>query len=94
MSRTLACRDHILDALIAEMAHRHDDPGLGWIDRERQAVADAATAWATAHGIDRTVTVDDVERIEGPAVGHIDYAQKLSWYVAEFVTNGTVEVRP
>lgn len=80
-----ACLDHIHQALVAEMAHRANDPGLGWIARERQAVADAATVWAAAHGIDRIVTVDDVERVAVSAVGHVDYGQKLSLYVAELV---------
>jgi hypothetical protein len=40
--------------------------------------------WAGAHGY-RTVTIHDVERVEGRAVGHVDYASKLALYVAELV---------
>lgn len=87
MTRTrLDCRDHIYAALVNEMTHRRDDPGLAWIGRERQAVADAATRWARANNLDRTVTAADVERIEGAAIGHSDYASKLALYIAELVT--------
>lgn len=82
----LDCRDHIHTALVNEMTHRRDDPGLTWIGRERQAVADAATRWARANNLDRTVTAADVERLEGAAIGHSDYASKLALYVAELVT--------
>lgn len=81
----LACRDHILDALVAEMANRKNDSGLGWIDRERFAVAIAANTWATAHAPARTVSVVDVERVENLAMGHADYGPKLALYVAELV---------
>lgn len=84
-SQVWACRDHVLAALRDEMSRRPDAADLGWIDRERQVVADAATAWA-ATNYARSVTAADVERIEGGAVGHVDYAEKLAWYVAELVT--------
>lgn len=79
----IACRDHILKALSAEMEHRddHDD----WIERERQAVATATDSWAVANG-GWVLSAADVERIEGLAVGHSDYATKLALYVAERVT--------
>lgn len=79
----LKCRDAIHRALTDEMAHRGAD--LTWVDRERYAVADAATRWAEAHDIGRVVTVEDVERVEVRAVGRVDYASKLSLYVAELV---------
>lgn len=84
----ISCRDAVLDALVDEMGRRHDDPGMGWIERERAAVADAATAWAAVHGIAVGVTPEDVERIETSAVGHFDYASKLALYVAEMVVGG------
>lgn len=76
--------EHIYAALVAEMARRNG-VGLDWIDAERFVVAEAANGWAQAHGIDRLVTVDDVERIEVRAVGHVDYARKLALYVAEYL---------
>lgn len=83
----LACRDYVLDALRKAMEARHRFTGLEWIDYERQAVAIAANQWADAHGIERTVTVHDVERIEVTAVGHVDYGPKLALYIAEYVTD-------
>jgi hypothetical protein len=84
MSPRLACHEHIYKALRAEMDHRaqHED----WVERERAAVATAAREWAAHAGYDRSVTVEDVERIETSAVGHCDYASKLALYVAELVT--------
>lgn len=80
-----SCRDHVYKALLAKMDKRDHD-SLVWIDVERKAVADAATYWAGRYGYgDKTVTVEDVERIEALAVGHIDYASKLALYIAEFV---------
>lgn len=72
--------DHILGVI-----RGHARLGDGWIERERYLVATAANEWATAHGWDGRCTVEDVERLEVRAVGHIDYATKLALYVAEFV---------
>ena len=81
--RMLDCRSYILNALIQTMDKRsHSD---SWIEDERLTVACSASEWAQAHGYAQRVTVDDVERIETSAVGHIDYAAKLALYVAEFV---------
>lgn len=79
----MACRDYIHQALQSEMNHRpeHRD----WVERERQAVADAAVEWAVANGMGQIVTAADVERVEGMAVGHFDYGPKLCLYVAEMV---------
>ena len=84
-NRLMACREHILRALKDAMDKRH--VCVDWVEYERQAVAIAANEWAKAHGIDRSVTVADVERIEQQAVGHVDYASKLALYVAEFVAS-------
>lgn len=78
------CQDHIHRALLQEMSHRGDRGDATWIEREREAVAIAANQWATAHGM-ATVTVDDVERVEPMAVGHMDYGSKLALYVTELV---------
>lgn len=79
----LSCRDHIYGRLVAQMSKRGSDPA--WEDKERQAVAIAANEWAGAHEGTRAVTVDDVERVEVLAVGHVDYAPMLALYVAELV---------
>lgn len=82
-NRLMACKEHILRALKDAMGERRGRED--WVEFERQAVAMAANEWAQAHGYERRVTVDDVERIEVRAVGHVDYARKLALYVAEFV---------
>lgn len=82
-NRLMACREHLLRALKEAMGKRHARED--WEAFERQTVAMAANAWAQAHGYERRVTVEDVERIEQGAVGHVDYASKLALYVAEFV---------
>ena len=78
------CRSYILSALIETMEER-SKPGVDWVANERLAVAVAANEWAEAHGHERRITVADIERIEGNAIGHIDYASKLALYVAEFI---------
>lgn len=75
-------------ALVAEAKLRHDHPD-DWIERERSAVAAEANRWATSYGL-LTITSEDVERVEGRAVGHIDYARKLALYVAELIWSGAI----
>jgi hypothetical protein len=87
MTDLLACRAFVLEALNTECRMRPKAKGLEWIDNERLAVTVAANKWATAHGY-RTVTVDDVERVEGMAVGHYDYTSKFALAVAELVVDG------
>ncbi len=82
-NRLMACKEHILQALKDAMGSRRRRED--WVEFERLAVAVAANEWAQAHGYERRVTVEDVERIEVSAVGHVDYARKLALYVAEFV---------
>lgn len=86
-ARRRSCADFIHKALAAEMAQRTNAPGVEWIENERVAVTIAANQWAQAHPPARTVSVDDVERVETMAVGHVDYASKLPRYVAELVLN-------
>lgn len=76
--------DAIEAALVAEAAHRKERTVDEWIAAERHAVAVEANKWAAAHG-GATVTVDDVEAVEGLALGHIDYAHKVALHVAELV---------
>lgn len=84
---TLACYGYIHRALVAEMAHRGECSDLEWVENERVAVTVAANQWALAHQPSNLVTVKDVERVEGMAVGHVDYARKLALYVTELVTH-------
>lgn len=80
------CRDYVLDALRAEQLKRKLNDL--WIADERMALAVAANEWAAAHGVARRITVEDVERIEVTALGHVDYSQKIALYVAEFIMGG------
>lgn len=84
----IQCRDHVLKALGKEQLKRHStqDPDV-WILNERMAVTKAANEWAIAHKLP-TITVDDVEIAERPAVGHVDYSSKFALYVAEKVCYG------
>lgn len=79
----LECRSYVLSHLVETMEWRA--AAVDWIVDERRAVAVAANQWAQAHGYEQRVTVADVERVEGLAVGHADYASKLALYVAETI---------
>ena len=81
--RFLALIDELERVLVDEARHRGDRPD--WVERERRALANAANAWAVAHGPLRTVTVDEIEQVEPRAIGHSDYARKLALYIAELV---------
>lgn len=87
----LRCQQFLLDRLRRQMRRRpeHDD----WIERERLTLAIAAHQWGTAHGLAKAITVAEVERLEQPAVGHVDYAEKVCLYVAEFMY-GARAIRP
>lgn len=81
-----AAHRFVLDALETAMLERpiqHDH--LEWIHRERTALCIGANQWAASHGIDKRVTVNDVERVEHLAVGHTDYASKHALYVTELI---------
>jgi hypothetical protein len=66
----LQMRDRLLKKLdrMGKRRHLHDD----WNERELQALSDASG-----------VPLDAVRRVETCAVGHVDYASKLCWYVTE-----------
>jgi len=73
----------IHEALITEMEDRsiNDD----WVQRERIAVVVAANQWAEIQGLPGRVSLNDVERVEPRAMGHVDYARKLALEVAELL---------
>lgn len=70
----------VRETLLSEAEHRreHDD----WVQRERFAIVAEVNRQAQAHGWS-TITVDQLERIEPLAVGHVDYADKLTLYACE-----------
>jgi hypothetical protein len=80
-------RNQVRDAVHAahaKAAADRTDPD--WIENERRVVANAANQAAYELGVTgQPVTVEDVERVERPAVGHVDYMSKLALYVAELV---------
>lgn len=84
--------DYCYSALRKAMAVRKDHPD-DWVEFERLTITVAANAWAVAHGSTDTITVADVERVEGLAMGHSDYASKLALYVAELI-HGVREIQP
>ena len=75
--------DAVRKALNDEIEHRRENPDT-WIENERAAVAGEVNRWAMANGWPM-ITVDDIERIEHQAMGHIDYVRKLSLYASELV---------
>jgi hypothetical protein len=78
----LAVRDLVHGALVAAAKDRSSPT---WEADERGVMANAANLAAMAYGVPGRVTVDDIERLEGRAVGHSDYGLKVALYIAEFV---------
>jgi hypothetical protein len=84
----IECQQRLLRALTKEMANRAKNPDT-WVVNERRAIQQAAYQWASRRGLERRVTMADIERLEPLAVGHVDYAHKLCLYVAEFLYGQT-----
>ncbi len=87
----IGCRDRVYRALVAQMDVRSKYQDLSWVEVERDAVTEAANAWAIAHAYE-PITSATVERVERSAVGHSDYASKFCLYVAEAVVYGAAPV--
>lgn len=81
----LACHAWLRRRFKAATDQRHGHPGNEWEEYERVELAIAANSWADSHGLGKTVTRDDIEAIEGQAIGHVDYASKLCLYTAELL---------
>lgn len=82
----LDCLGYVLEALMVAADERRSRED--WVEFERKAVAIAANEWAGVHDYLIRTTVQDVERLEIHAVGHVDYMRKLSLYVAERIVYG------
>lgn len=79
----MEAQSHILHALTSEMDKRPTlASNLNWVEKERWAVVYAANDWSQANKFG-SITSQDVKHLELLAVGHVDYASKLSLYVAE-----------
>ena len=72
----------IYDAFQAEAAKREGRSVYEWMAAERKAVWQAARDYAQQHGM-CIPTMDDVERSDRQACGHIDYGHKLACGVAD-----------
>lgn len=83
----LKLRDAIYEAHQSESRSRHsveEQDSDAWVLKEQRVVRNTANRWAHKHGL-RPVTLDDVQHLEVPALGHIDYMSKFALYVAEYV---------
>ena len=81
----LKCHEWLRKMFRATTDERKDHPGDSWIEYERVELAICANDWAMSHGIDVRISRNDIEAIEGQAVGHVDYASKLCLYTAELL---------
>jgi hypothetical protein len=67
---------------MSEAKHRDRRTVKEWMHAEQQAVLRAARTYAVHHGL-RLPTIEDVIRADDLAMGHVDYAAKLAYAVAE-----------
>lgn len=73
------------DVLIKEAKKRGQyESSDEWIDAERKVMWGAARDYAQQHNL-RVPTLDDIKRVEGCAVGHVDYAAKFAYGVRDLV---------
>ena len=54
-----------------------------WDEKMNGELAEQANSWALAHGYD-LITVEQVDRFDSLASGHIDWAQKLALSIADY----------
>lgn len=73
-ARERHARDHLVDT--------PDGPEMGWMAWERQAMTNSVNYWRGQQGLS---PIDEAEtaRVERQAAGHIDYAEKYAWGLAE-----------
>ena len=79
------CRINLLKHLKEAMSQRNLFAGDDWIIWERCQLVYRANSWAKAYDIPELVSLAEVEAVESLAVGHVDYASKLTLYVAELI---------
>ena len=77
----------IYDALIAEAEHRPGRVCEEWINAERAAVWKVARRMAELRGL-RIPTLEEIERAERTAIGHVDYAAKVAYAVSDTMMKG------
>ena len=78
----------IYDGILSEATKRKGvDPDV-WIPKERQNVWQIARDYAQQNGL-RVLTLDEIERVESSASGHVDYASKWAYGVSNLLWNAT-----
>ncbi|MEU0237665.1 hypothetical protein ABZ234_08235 [Nocardiopsis sp. NPDC006198] len=61
---------------------REGETHPAWVFDERALLTAEVNAERTRRGLS-TITPEQVQDVEATAVGHIDYASKLTWHLAE-----------
>ena len=78
----MAAMDAIHGALCEEAKKRKGRDFVAWSNAEANVVWQAASDFAQRNGL-RVPLLDEVVQVEKSAMGHCDYGQKWSLYVAE-----------
>ena len=76
----------IYDALLREAEHRNARSVDEWHAAEMEAVWKVARDYAEQHGL-KLPTMDDVEKAARQGYGHVDYAAKLAYALANTMRN-------
>jgi len=71
----------LYDAFQKESGNRKGREVVEWIEAERMAVWRAAREYSEKHGL-RVPTMEEIERAETSAYGHVDYGAKWAYGVA------------
>lgn len=74
----------IYDAFQQESEHRDDRDFNEWVRKEREAVWRAARDYAQQHNL-TVPTMDEVEKMEISACGHVDYGAKWAYGIASII---------
>jgi len=77
----------IYDAFQDEAKHRVGRTIDEWIQAERIRVWKVSRDYAQQNGL-RVPTIGEIEKAEQHAMGHIDYAAKWAYYVADLIVDG------
>lgn len=79
-----AAHFELAQTLAGEGSKRRDKPPEQWIVDERAAMLTVVNVHRARAG-KSSLSLVDVERVEGCACGHSDYARKFSLYCAELI---------
>jgi len=87
----LDVRIRLARALARAQEHRDERQPLGWVAYERAVMLRLVNE---ERGMQMPVTLADIERVEGWALGHSDYSSKFALYCAELAVYGPSERAP